>query len=68
MLTLIVVICIYAVAIVCSLIVGAVTSSIVTGVIDDSVVYGTITGTKHSEYENYITVTGTLTPYGGRES
>lgn len=63
MLTLVVA-CIYAVVIVCALIVGAVNASIITGIIDDSVVYGTITGTKDSGYENYITVIGTLTPDG----
>lgn len=67
MLTLIVVACIYAVVIVCSLIVGAINASIITGIIDNSVLYGTITGTKDSGYENYITVLGTLTPDGRRD-
>lgn len=66
MLTLVVA-CIYAVVIVCFLIAAAVTASTITGVMDDSVVYGTITGTKDSGYEHYITVTGTLTPDGKRD-
>lgn len=64
MLKLIVVACIYAVVTVCFLIVAAINSSVIMGVVDDSVVYGTITGTKHSGYENYVVAIGTLTPDG----
>ena len=67
MLALIVVVCIYAVAIVCSLIVAAVNASIITGVVDNSVVYGTITGTKHSGYEGYTIMIGTLTSDGRKD-
>lgn len=68
MLALIVVAGIYAVGIVCALIVGVINASIITVIIDDSVVYGTITGTEHSGYENYTIVMGTLTPDGGMMS
>lgn len=66
MLALIVVACIYAIGIVCALIVAAINASIITVIIDDSVVYGTITGTKSSGYDNYTIVMGTLTPDGGQ--
>ena len=67
MLALIIVVCIYVVAIGCPLIVGAINASIITGIIDNSVVYGTITGTKNSGYNDYPIMMGTLTPDGRKK-